>query len=114
LYHLNKGELAQAQQFAEQMLAAAERLPLPSEMLGYARLPLVLVLFYRGRIADSVECLEKGIELCDPALYSHAPHIFSDQGVSTLSYLSILWVLRGRVSEAVRRSEQALERAHAI
>jgi len=110
----DRGALDEARSIAERMLAAAERMPLPPEMLAYSRAPLILALYYRGQLDAAEACMLRGLELCDPTQYSHAPHVWSDHGVSMLGYLSILWVLRGRPEEAMQRSAQAIERAHAI
>lgn len=114
LYHLNKAELGQAQELGEQMLAAAERMPLPAEMLAYSRAPLLLALYYRGRLDEAIACMEQGVQLCDPTQYSRAPHVWSDHGVSMLGYLGIALVLRGLPDQALVRSSQAIERAQAI
>ena len=71
------------------VLAAAKRLPLPPEMLAYSRAPLLLALYYRGRLDEAVACMEEGLQLCDPVDYSRAFHVWSDHGVSMLGYLAL-------------------------
>src|SRR5262249_6011201 len=109
-----KSELVQAQHFAERMLAVAERMPLPPEMLAYSRAPLLLALYYRGRLDAAVACMQTGLDLCDPTQYSHAPHVWSDHGVAMVGYFAIAFVLCRKPQEAIGRSGEAIDRAYAI
>lgn len=113
-FHLLRGGYSQAEEFAEQLLALAERLGNPEFLLEAYR-ALGSTLFYRGELAKSRVHLEQGVGLYDPQLHgSMALRYGQDPAVACRAYGGwVLWLL-GYPDQAEEQSRKAIALAEEI
>ena len=103
-----------AHELGQELLAQAQRQDDPAHLLEAHR-GLGLSLFYLGELVAACDHLEQGIALYDPE--QHREHAFlygQDSGIPCLVYMSWALWLRGYPDQALQRSREALDVAHAL
>jgi len=103
-----------AHELGQELLTLAQRQDDPAHLLEAHR-GFGLSLFYLGELAAACGHLEQGIALYDPE--QHRDHAFlygQDSGIPCLVYMSWALWLRGYPDQALQRSHEALDVAHAL
>jgi class 3 adenylate cyclase/predicted ATPase len=110
IFHLIRGDLHKAQEFAKQLLELAERQQDPALLVGSYH-ALGQTLFFRGELIAARRTVEQGIALFDPEQHRLSNWSGGQPGEQCHLYGAFtLWML-GYPDQALRRSEEALTMA---
>ncbi len=113
IFHLMRGELNKAKEFARQFLDLAERRQDPALLVGSYH-ALGQTLFFYGDLIAARETVEKGIALFDPERHRLSNWSGGQPGEQCYLYGAFaLWML-GYPDLAVRRSDEALAMANQL
>ncbi len=113
VFHLLRGELNKAREFANQFLDLAERQQNPALLVGSYH-ALGQTLFQLGDLIAARRTVEKGIALFDPERHRLSNWSGGQPGEQCYLYGAFtLWML-GYPEQALRRSEEALAMANEL
>jgi len=110
-FYLIRGDITKAFDISELLLSWAQASE-DSNLLLEATRSIGVILFHMGEVTKSLEHLEKGIELYDPAHHSSHANIYgTDPAVTCLSYAALAQCLLGYRDKALKYGGNALQQA---